>query len=241
MMPAAAIAWIIGGALSRMKRRTAGILFALFVALAAPAIVLSGRMYRSEARFWERIYRAAPANSFLAYKFGQTFFLRGEYLKAETLLNRALRFPMKRETAVSISLLQSRIDWQRGDFESALRWLNRIGAFPLRPQQELAVLDMKASIFLARDQTIQAERLLEEGIARFGKKRTVRQTLRPLYRAFPLASGAGAGETNRPPLPRSPWPPERRRNGIGFPVAHSGTEESHSSSGTGTTIPPSKS
>ena len=170
MMPAVGLAWMLGDALSRMKKRTARPLCGLILILFVPAIVQSGKKYQSEARFWREIYRAAPANSFLAYKYGQTFFLSGDFPKAEILLTRALRYPMKRETAVSLSLLQAQIDWKRGDCEDALRWLGRISVFPLYPPQELAVLDLKSSILITLGQADPAERLIEEGINRFGKK-----------------------------------------------------------------------
>ena len=173
MMPALGIAWMLGYGISRMKKPAepaAKLLCGLILILFVPAIVQSGRKYQSEARFWREIYRSAPANSFLAYKYGQTFFLSGDFPRAEILLDRALRYPMKRETAVSISLLQAQIDWKRGDSSAALRWLERISIFPLYPPQELAVLDLKSSILITLGQVDPAERLIEDGINRFGKK-----------------------------------------------------------------------
>lgn len=170
MMPAVGLAWMLADVLSRMNKRPARLLCGLILLSFAFSIVPSGRKYQSEARFWREIYRAAPANSFLAYKYGQTFFLGGDYARAEILLTRALRYPMKKETAVSISLLQAQIDWKRGDCAAALRWLERIADFPLYPTQALAVLDLKSSILIALGQADPAERLIEEGIDRFGKK-----------------------------------------------------------------------
>lgn len=167
MMPALGLAWMLGYGLSRMKiPLLCGLILVLFV----PALVQSGEKYRSEMRFWREIYRAAPADSFLAYKYGQAFFLSGDFFRAEILLDRALRYPMKKETAVSLSLLQAQIEWKRGDCAAALRWLERISVFPLFPPQELAVLDLKSSILIALGRADPAERLLEGGIVRFGKK-----------------------------------------------------------------------
>lgn len=138
----------------------------LIVLCFIPAILGNSRVYQNEAHFWERMYHLAPANAFLDYKYGQTFFQAGDYLKAEILFKEALKHPLKTDTAISLSLTQAQIEVNRANYSEANRWLERIALFRLNPNQSLAVSQVRVAILAATGEWQNAARLLNEASRR---------------------------------------------------------------------------
>jgi tetratricopeptide (TPR) repeat protein len=162
--------WIVTHHLLRIKGRLAYIIPAGLLAAFVPSVIANTDVYKDEATFWERTYRSSPSNSFILYKYAQTFFINGEYPQTEVLLEKALALPMQQKTAVAVCMTYARIEFEKADYLASHSWLDRIGSFGIDPEERLAWVDLKASLFISQGMCESAEDFLVDALRRLPRE-----------------------------------------------------------------------
>lgn len=171
MIPALGFIWILAKYINRIQKEKLkfSVVFVILL-LFIPSVILNAYSYRSEIHFWKRAYKLSPKNGYILYKISKQLHNNKDYLAAELYLNKTLNLSIKKETGILVSLLYADIEYQRADYEKALRWIKSIKDLERKLKQKISpsffskINFHKALILFSKGQFSEAEKLLLQNI-----------------------------------------------------------------------------
>lgn len=193
LVPSIGFVWIISHYLLRMNKKVRYAILTLILLVFIPHVYANTDAYRDESTFWERNYRSAPENSFVLFKYAQTFFLKGEYLPTELLLKKAMNKRVQAQTAVAIGLTVARIEFEKANYMNSFLWVERLKSLRKTTLQQLALIDLESSLYLSQGMCDEAEKILRDSLRKF-KRETIYLKLYHVYLGCNLWEKAGEME-----------------------------------------------
>ncbi len=122
---ALSVSILIGMILTKFSKRNY-IIFAILI-LFAFQINITGLYYRNNLNFWKKAYGDLLREPFSTVMYGNHLFKSGNYREAEKILKKALKYRLKDpRTAFILAVRLSDIEFLKGNYGEAIRWLNSI-------------------------------------------------------------------------------------------------------------------
>lgn len=189
MIPLIGLIWIFTIFLFTLKKHLRIIIATIIVLTFIPVQLHHAKIYKSELHFWKEHFQNAPDNSFIITTYARELLNTGHYFQAESLLHRALKFKLKIETAVSISLNLAKIESIKANYSEARAWLARIKNLSIPPDKKYQSNLVSISIFRNQGNWQKAAALLESSIRELNRKELNYQlyNLYIGYNKWPLA------------------------------------------------------
>jgi tetratricopeptide (TPR) repeat protein len=103
---------------------------------------------------------------YISAVYANSLFKKGDFLKGEQILNKALKHRMKTYSAVFIGSLFAQLDYNKAKYKEALRWINIINKLKFNNFNEDAVTIMQVDIFTATGDFKRGEKILKNAIMR---------------------------------------------------------------------------
>lgn len=172
LLPAVGWAWFLGHSLQALKPAAKRAALLLLLAASAFSIAAHSRKYSGEGEFWKTALDSRPGESFFLYKYAGELLRSGEAIRAEPLLRRALRAPLKASTAAGIALHLSDIAFAQARYGQSLEWLEKAATLRLnrlherRRRQRLLALHTARNDLAAAEAAVLQARPLPENLVR---------------------------------------------------------------------------
>ena len=190
MIPAIGLAWILSVYLCRIKEKTRIIIVAIILLLFIPSVIINSHAYKTEFSFFQKLSKSFPENSYLLFKMAKIAQEKNDYLTSEVILNRALSFRQKKETAIMVSLLYATIEAKKSSYDKFFQWIGSIEnmesslKIQLAPFIKSKISQEKALVYISQGKTEQAEKLLKQNIQEYENKRDAYEELHRMYMSF---------------------------------------------------------
>jgi len=186
-IPALGFIWILTRFLVRQKEKVRYYLTLIILIVFIPSIILNGLSYRNQFSYWERALKSSPQNSYALFQIANLFREQKNYLSAELNLNKVLSLDIEKETAITVSLLYSDLEFNKAEYSNVFKWLKSIEDFETSPDIQLApfiryhVNYKKAMVYLSQGDVSAAENLFKENIKRYPNIKESYSELYDLY------------------------------------------------------------
>ena len=172
MIPGLGFIWIFTHYLGRLKDKVKFILAFILLFSFIPSVILNSLSYKTELGYFRRADKSSPNNDFITYKIAQIYHENNDFLSSELFLNKSLSLPLKKETAMFVSLLYANIEFIRADYEKTLKWIESIKSFKspyleIVPMVEYQINHQRGLVFLARGNVELAEKCFKENIEKY--------------------------------------------------------------------------
>ena len=153
---------------SRAKLIVAGLLIISFI----PFFLYNSYAYKNEWAYFQRAKKFMPTNDFVNYQLARIKWDQHEGISAEIILNQMLFRPMRKTTAMLVSLMYADIDFIRARYDKCLRWVESIQGFEqpyleFIPFIKFQINHQKAMVALVKGDSKEAERLFRQNIENY--------------------------------------------------------------------------
>lgn len=183
IFPTVGFAWILARLLSRAKPFLRNIAVSALILLFIPTLLINASAYKNETAYWEKMTRSYPRDSHCNYQLAAALFAERNF-SAVFALNKALLGKADFTTFVNTALLYEEIEFLRGNYDLALKWLGRVkNVTDTGIRAEIAL--RKANIYQARGDVAKIEETLDASLKTYDKKRYYR-ILHEVYCGFLL-------------------------------------------------------
>ncbi len=186
-IPALGFIWILTRYLSAKTEKVRFYLTLVILIVFIPSIILNGLSYRNQFSYWERAMKSSPQNGYALFQIADLFREHKNFLAAELNLNKVLSLNIEKETAITVSLLYSDLEFNKAEYGNVFKWLKSIEDFETSPDIQLApfiryhVNYKKAMVFLSQGDVAAAENLFKENIQRYPNIKESYSELYDLY------------------------------------------------------------
>jgi tetratricopeptide (TPR) repeat protein len=175
MIPALGLVWILTKYLCQTKEKIRLYTVLILILLFIPSIIINAQSYRNEQTYFERALRSSPTDAYLLYSLAFYYFDdKEDLLRAESILDEALSYKMRRQTAILVYLLYSDIEFAKSDYRRVFTWLEQIKDFQQPPHIQLApfirysIHRKEALVNISLGNVSQAEKLLIKNMEEYG-------------------------------------------------------------------------
>ena len=162
LVPAIGWTWLLGHWLAVLRPAARKTVLGLLLIASAAAIVVGSQKYRDEAEFWKSALASEPQDGFFMSQYAGELDKKGDFLRSETLLRRALGLRMNNATAASISLRLADAAIAKARYREALDWLVKMGSLPLDALHAQHRYQRLLKIHRAGNDLAAAEKVLRE-------------------------------------------------------------------------------
>lgn len=166
MIPALGLVWILTKYLCQIKEKIRLYLVLILFLLFIPSIIINAQSYKSELTFFQRASHSSPEDAYILYNLANHYYDKKDPLTAELILDKALSYRMRRQTAILIYLLYSDIEFAKADYPRVFKWLNDIKDFEQAPNVQIApfirysIQHKESLVFISMGDITSAEMLL---------------------------------------------------------------------------------
>jgi len=157
---------------SRIKLIIAGLLIISFI----PFFLYNSYAYKNEWTYFQRAKKFMPTNDFVNYQLARIKWDQHDYISTELILNQMLFRPMRKTTAMLVSLIYADIDFTRAYYDKCLRWVESIQGFEqpyleFIPFIKFQINHQRAMIALVTGRFKEAEKLFRQNINLYDEMR----------------------------------------------------------------------
>ena len=209
IFPVIGFAWILAHLLCRLKPFIKHIAVFALILLFIPTLLINLSSYKNEVSYWTKLTRSFPQDSHCNYQLAAALLADRDF-SAVFALNKALLGKPDFTTFVNIALLYEEIEFLRGNYKQAFKWLEQVKhVADTGIQAEIAL--KKANIYQAKGDIAKVEEVLTTSLKAYDEKRYY-TILHEVYSGFLLWEKAARVEK----IMAGKYPAEMRQNSAGI-------------------------
>ena len=153
---------------SKWRLIISGILAISFI----PFFLVNSYAYKNEWVYFQKAKEFMPEDDFVNYQLAKVKWDQHDFISAEIILNQMLYRPLRKKTAMLLSLIYADIEFIRANYDKCLKWVESIREFEKPyldafPFGKFQIKHKKAMIALVRGNFDEAERIFRENIEKF--------------------------------------------------------------------------